>query len=130
MIFVVVGAFFAYFLLGYVKNSEGQKDDTVFVDAGSKYGNDPKKRHGTYTHSVDFTGVEEWRQADKWQQSLLHEEFMRLFPDFQSMREFAKSNIIGDSFKEKLVSKIDQVESDFYENKIDKNEALGELDNL
>jgi hypothetical protein len=128
LLFVVVGAFFGYFLLGYVKNSEGQKDDTIFVDAGSKYNTSLEKKSGTYKHNIDLSTTEEWRQADKWQQSYLHEEFMRLFPDFEAMREFANNNIIGDSFKAKLIANIDRVENPFYANEIDKNEALKGLD--
>lgn len=128
MLFVVVGVFFGYFLLGFVKNSEGTGEDTVVIN--TDFGGDTslEKKDIIGRSVIDLSLTPESTQSEAWLRSALHNEFLDLFPNFTAMRDFAAERVEGEPFQQQLLNKISQVEDDFFSGRITEDVAKKNLD--
>ena len=131
LLYIIIASLFGYFLLGYVKKSEGEGDKSVFGHESSIQ-KDVKSHHKDSIGQtmLDFTATPQEEQADIWKRSPLHQEFMDLFPDFAAMRDFVQDRIIGESFQQRLLERINAVEDDFFSGRITEREAKEKLDVL
>ena len=117
LLYVIIASLFGYFLLGYVKNSEGEGDKSVFGHKSSIQ-KDLNHKDSIGQIMLDFTATPQEEQADIWKRSLLHQEFMDLFPNFAAMRDFVQDRIMGESFQQQLLERINAVEDDFFSGRI------------
>ena len=131
LLYVIIASIFGYFLLGYVKNSEGGGDKSVYGHKASIQA-DAKSHHRDDIGQIilDFTATPHNEQADIWKRSPLHQQFMDLFPDFAAKRDFVQDRIIGESFQQRLLKRINAVEYDFFSGMITQREAKEKLDLL
>ena len=131
LLYIIIAAFFGYFLLGYVKKSEGEGDTSVFGHRASIMAD-------TKSHSIDVNGQEildfsntlEDEQVSIWKRSALHQEFMDLMPNFMAMRDFVQDRIISKSFQRQLLERINTVEDAFFSGEITQRETKERLDLL
>jgi hypothetical protein len=130
LVFVAVGIFFGYFMLGFVKNTEGTGDDTVTININSNTDSSLIGKNIIGQTTINLGTTTEAKQGEVWKNSSFHSEFMELFPDFSAMRDFVKDRVLGDDFQKKLIDKIDSVEDDFYSGKIGRDVAIKNLDDL
>lgn len=129
LLYLVIAAFFGYFLLGYVQKSEGEGDASVF-------GHSAMIKSDAKSHIVDINGesildfstTPEEEQIGIWKRSSLREEFMDLIPNFVAMQDFAHDRIIGEDFQQKLLGQIKTVEDEFFSGKITQREIKEKLD--
>ncbi len=70
------------------------------------------------------------KKLQVWKRSPLHAEFLDYFPNFRAMKSFADDRILDNSFKKKLLKKVDGVESEFFSGSISNLEAREKLKNL
>lgn len=131
LLYIIIASLFGYFLLGYVKKSEGEGDKSVFGHKASIQ-QDAKLHHKDSIGQaiLDFSATSPEEQAGIWKRSPLREEFMDLFPNFTAMRDFVQDRIIGESFQQQLLKQIDTVEDDFFSGKITQREVKEKLDLL
>ena len=130
LLFIVVGVFFGYFMLGFVKNTEGTGNDTVTINLNSGGDSSLLGENSIGQTTIDLSTVPESGQSIAWKESSLHSDFMDLFPDFSAMKDFANDRVLGDPFQQKLISKITTVEDDFFSGKIEREAAIKALDDL
>lgn len=131
LLLVVVASLFGYFLLGYVKKSEGEGDVSVFGQKASL------KEDATFHHKdsigqliLDVSGTSDDKRMGIWKRSPLHDQFMTLFPNFTAMRDFVQDRIVGEALQQLLLKQIGTVEDDFFSGKITQREAKEKLDQL
>ncbi len=124
LLYIIIASFFGYFLLGYVKQSEGEGDQSVFGHQASIQ-KDAKSHHEDSIGQVilDFTTTSQEEQAGIWKRSPLHEEFMDLFPNFSAMRDFVQDRIMGEYFQNQLLGQINAIEYAFFSGTITEREA-------
>lgn len=72
--------------------------------------------------------IEENRKI--WNSSPLKKEMLALFPKFQEMKEFVNNNIEDDTFKNKLITNIDNVQEQYIGGKLTPNSAKAYLSKL
>jgi hypothetical protein len=131
LIFVAVGVGFLYFITNFIGDIQ-EKDD--------RYGNseyNAKHKYDKY-YSVDAIGqkildvvnADEATQIAAWQDSLLKQEFLELFPDYEEMKKFVKSRTRGEFLQNKLLGKIDEVEGKFLSGALNVEEAKRTIDTL
>ncbi|MEA3456050.1 MAG: hypothetical protein U9R26_06055 [Campylobacterota bacterium] len=131
LLYIVVAAFFGYFLLGYIKQAEGEGDKSVFGHKASIQADNRLHHKDSIGQTIlDFSTASEEEQTDIWKRSPLHQEFMDLVPNFTAMRDFVQGRIIGEDFKQELLKQINEVEDDFFSGKITEREAKEKLDSF
>jgi len=131
LLYIIVAAIFSYFLLGYVQQSEGEGDASVFGHTASIKAD--AKLHSTDINGQSILNISNTfggDQVDIWKRSPLHQEFMDLIPNFMAMQDFVHDRIIDKAFQEKLIKQINTVESDFFSGKITQREIKEKLDEL
>jgi len=131
IIFIAVGVIGSYFLMSFL--SKMQKTDNLSTD-------ETRQERSDLTHYrkdvigqtvLMFNGGESYQQKlNIWKRSPLHQEFLRLFPNFMAMKSFVDDRITDTSFKSKLLKKIDEIESDFFSGAITNIEAREKLKEL
>jgi len=129
LLYVIIASFFGYFLLGYVKKSEGEGGQSVYGYKASMQA-DARSHHKDSIGQImlDFTATPQEEQAGIWKRSPLHQEFIDLIPNFTAMRDFVQDRIIGKSFQKRLLKQINTVEDDFFSGRITEREAKEKLD--
>ena len=76
---------------------------------------------------LDFQHLEIKKQVEIWNQSEFKGEFLELFPDFEGMKRYVDSKIIGDGLKEKLLKNIDSIEIQFISGTLSGNQSKAKL---
>jgi hypothetical protein len=79
---------------------------------------------------LDVEGESEDVQVSAWNQSKLKHELIEYFPDFDTMKLFAKERVRGEILHSKLYQHIDSVEKRFFSGEIDAEKAKKELETL
>ena len=79
---------------------------------------------------IDVEGEPESVQVSAWNQSKLRYELIEYFPDFDTMKLFAKDRVKGDALQKKLAKHIDTIEKRFFSGEIDAEKAKKELETL
>lgn len=76
---------------------------------------------------LDLNGVDIGTQISVWNESKLKKEFLDVFPNFTSMKDFAKERIKGESLTAKLLEHINNIEKKFFDGTINHVVAKEEL---
>jgi len=131
LFYIIIASIFGYFLLGYVKKSEGEGDKSVYGHKASIQA-DAKSHHkdSIGQNILDFSVTPQEEQAGIWKRSPLHQEFMDLVPNFTAMRDFVQDRITDEHFQKQLSGRIDAVEDEFFSGKITLREAKEKLDSF
>ncbi len=131
LLYVIIASIFGYFLLGYVKKSEGEGDKSVFGHKASIQ-EDAKSHHNDSIGQaiLDLSTISQEEQSGIWKRSPLHQEFMDLIPNFTAMRDYVQDRIIGEHFQKQLLGQIDAVEDEFFSGKATLREAKEKLDSF
>jgi len=131
MIYIAIGVGFFYLITTYV--GDIQKEDKVFRN--SEYEQQHKYDQYMTTDSIgqtilDVTLADAKTQVQAWNQSELKKEFLDLFPDFDTMKEFVKNRVRGEMLLKKLDTQISTVEDKFLSGTINAEEAKRALEKL
>ena len=79
---------------------------------------------------LDLTGATKEVQFGAWNESLLKEEFLELFPAFDEMRFFIKDRLRGEELITELTSTIDTIEDKFFSGTMNAEQAKRMLSSL
>lgn len=131
LIFIAVGIAFIYFITNFI--GDIQQEDEKFQS--STY--HEKHRYDQFNavdsigqEILDVTGQPESVQIAAWNNSHLRHELKKYFPDFSTMKLFAKERVRGDILKMRLYKHIDSIEGKFFSGDINAEQAKKELDTL
>ncbi len=131
MVFIAVGIGFFYVVTTYV--GDIQKEDDRLQNSGYEQ---EHKFDRYYTEDsigekiLDVTLADPQTQVAAWNKSPLKQEYLELFPDFDTMRTFIKNRVRGKVLTDKLNKQIQDVEDKFFSGAIDAEAAkrtLGQL---
>ncbi len=131
MVFIAVGIGFFYVVTTYV--GDIQKEDDRLQNSGYEQ---EHKFDQYYTEDsigekiLDVTLADPQTQVAAWNKSPLKQEYLELFPDFDTMRTFIKNRVRGKVLTDKLNKQIQDVEDKFFSGAIDAEAAkrtLGQL---
>ncbi|MCF6205959.1 MAG: hypothetical protein L3J47_03575 [Sulfurovum sp.] len=131
IVFIAVGIGFFYVVTTYV--GDIQKEDEKYQN--STYV-DEHKYDQYYTEDsigqkiIDVTMADPQTQLEAWNRSKLKNEFLELFPDFDTMKAFIKNRVRGEKLIAKLTGKINEVEDKFFSGAIDAEGAKRALENI
>lgn len=131
IIFIVIGMGFMYFITSFV--GDIQAEDEAYRN--DDYNNERKYNKYKAIDSVgqdilDLSGADEKTQVSAWNNSILKDEFLELFPDFDAMKYFVNDRLKGDLLVLKLNTKISAIEDMFFSGTITARDAKQELGNL
>ncbi len=131
MIFLAVGIAFFYVVTTYV--GDIQKEDDVYQN--SEYEKEHKYDQYKTKDSIgqdilDVTTADPQTQVEAWNHSTLKEEFLGLYPDFDTMKTFVKNRVRGEQLVKKLTAKINMVEDKFFSGAMDAEQAKRALETL
>lgn len=114
LFYVLLGLGFLYVITHYVGEIQAEDD---------KYANrEYKKAHKYDTYYakdnvervvLEFSGSDINKQIEVWNNTPFKEELIALFPDFESMKAFARDRIHGEALSQKLLSEITIAEDKF-----------------
>jgi len=131
MVFIAVGIAFFYVVTTYV--GEIQEEDERFRNTGYEQ----EHRYDQYYTEdsigqkiLDVTLAEPETQIKAWNHSRLREEYLELFPDFDTMKAFIQQRVRGEALVGKLTAQINGVEDKFFSGEMNSEEAkrtLGQL---
>jgi hypothetical protein len=115
MVFLAVGIGFFYVVTTYV--GDIQKEDVKYQN--SEYQGEHQFDEYYTTDSIgqdiiDATLADPVTQMKAWNQSNLKQEFLELFPDFDTMKVFIKSRVRGEPLVGKLTKGVSDVEDKFF----------------
>jgi len=79
---------------------------------------------------LDLSGENVQTQLGAWNNSMLKDEFLELFPRFDEMKNFAKDRIRGKILQDKLITTISTIEDKFFSGTMDAEQAKRELSSL
>lgn len=131
LIFIAVGLVFMYFVTNFV-NELQEEDEQLQSTAYQKKHNFDKfmKTDSIGQTILDVAGESAEVQISAWNQSKLKGELIEYFPDFDTMKLFAKERVRGEILHSKLHQHIDSVEKRFFSGEIDAEKAKKELETL
>ncbi len=129
-LFIMVGVAFLYITPRFVGHL--QQDDRLVSETQKE-----EMRYSNYitTDSIgetilDVTDADEKTQIAAWNKAPIKNEYLDLFPDFDTMALFIKNRVRGDYLVTKLTRQLESVENDFYAGKINAEEAKRRLKRL
>ena len=129
-IFLIIGAGFFYFVINVVKESE---TDTEKIHSTSYQEEKYAKYHKTDSIGqdiLDVTLADPATQVKVWNSSTIKEEFLEIFPDFDTMKVFIHNRVRGESLIKKLTKKINEVEDKFFSGAMNAEQAKRALENI
>jgi len=132
IILMVVGLGFAYFVFNFVGDVE-RSDSDSYVSKNEKQAKEWAKYYKKDVLGqpvLDLKGAPMKTAKKVWAQSQLREEMLENFPDFEGMRQFVNDRLLPSPFRDYLLQKIEQVESDYLAGSVDSEKARAILTNL
>ena len=131
LVFIAIGIGFFYFVTGFVGDIQ-ERDDKF---QNTEYQKEHQFDEYITTDSIgqmilDVTLADPKTQIDAWNQSVLKQEFLDLFPDFDTMRMFVKDRVRGDHLIRQLNHKIDTIEDKFFSGAFNAEQAKRALKRL
>ena len=130
MVYIALGIGFFYLITTYV--GDIQKEDTL---SNSSYEIEHKYDQ-YYTEDsigqkiIDVTLADPSIQIDIWNKSPIKNEFLELFPDFDTMKTFIKNRVRGKHLVQKLMAKVSDVEDKFFSGTMSAEDAKRALKNI
>ena len=131
MIFIAIGLGFLYFVTNFVGDIQAEDD----VYANNEYKQEHKYDAYKTVDSIgqdilDLTGADAKTQLGAWNSSLLKDEFLENFPNFDEMKHFVNDRIRGKLLQDKLNNTINTIEDKFFSGTITAEQAKRELSSL
>jgi len=131
MVFIAVGIGFFYLITTTI--GDIQKEDEVFQN--SEYKQEHKYDQYKTIDSIgeeilDVTQADQKIQVEAWNHSELKEEFLDIFPDFDTMRTFVKNRVRGEYLIGRLTDQISKVEDAFFSGTMNAEQAKRALEKL
>jgi hypothetical protein len=131
MFFIAIGMGFLYFVTNFVGDIQAEDD---------AYANNDYKQEHIYDkyqaidsigqEMLDLTGADAKTQLGAWNNSMLKDEFLELFPRFDEMKNFVKDRIRGKILQNKLTTTINTIEDKFFSGAVDAEQAKRKLSSL
>ena len=131
MIFIAIGLGFLYFVTNFV--GDIQAEDDVYQNNDYKEARKYEKFNATDNIGqdiLDVTSADAKTQLDAWNHSLLKDEFLSLFPNFNEMKLFIGDRIRGQVLQDKLTNVVTDIEDKFFSGNISAEQAKRELSSL
>jgi len=91
--------------------------------------------YGMNEYGDEVLLLDKFKENEKkmvWEKSILHEEMLRLFPQFEEMRRLVQERVEeeSESFKERLVEHINSIENEYVAGQLDAKSAKKALANF
>lgn len=129
--FIAVGIAFFYLVTTYVGDIQ-EKDDRL-----QNTGYETEHKYDQYYTEdsigqkiLDVIAADPKTQVEAWNASEVRVEFIDLFPDFDTMKEFVKNRVRGEELIQKLTRQINEVESKFFSGSMNAEQAKKALERL
>ena len=132
LIFVGVGAAFAYFVFHFVGDVEKEDPysyvsrDEARAKAGAKY----YEKDALGEPVLNLAGVPMKKAREVWRESQLRKEMLDLCPDFEGMKDFVNDRLRPSAFRKKLLERLDDVEGEYLGGSIDSETAKRKLSEI
>jgi hypothetical protein len=131
IIFLMIGAAFFYFVINVVKDTEMEDDP----HRNAAYQQENRYAQYMKTDSIgqdilDVSFADPATQTKAWNASPLKEEFLEIFPDFDTMKGFVKNRVRGEELVQKLIGRVNTVEDKFFSGTISAEQAKHSLEKL
>jgi hypothetical protein len=131
LIFIAVGIVFMYVVSNFVTDLQKEDEQLQSSTFYKKHSIDKFIKTDSIGQTIlDVEGEPIEVQVSAWNQSALKSELVEYFPDFDTMKLFAKDRVRGEELKTKLVKYIDTIEKKFFAGEIDAERAKKELATL
>ena len=131
MIFIAIGLGFLYFVTTFVGDIQAEDDAYRNNDYNQEHIYDKYQTVDSIGQRIlDLTGADVTTQLGAWNNSMLKDEFLELFPRFDEMKSFVSDRIRGQLLKNKLTHTIDTIEDQFFSGTINAEQAKHELSSL
>ena len=131
LVFMAIGLGALYLVINFI--GDIQEEDDKYQNEG--YQQEHKYDAYQMVDSIgqevlDVTGADVTTQVNAWNQSMLKQDFLALFPDFSEMQVFITERIRGDKLKSKLSTLVEDIEGDFFGGGISPEQAKRKLGSL
>ena len=131
MVFLAIGFAFFYVVTTYI--GEIQEEDENYQN--SAYQEAAKYEKYNAIDSIgqsilDVSGADTATQIAAWNNSMLKEDFLMLFPSFDEMKHFINDRVKGKTLQDKLMSTVSGVEDKFFSGTMDEDQAKSTLGSL
>lgn len=131
MFFIAIGLGFLYFVTNFVGDIQAEDDAYRNNDYKQEHIYDKYQATDSIGQEIlDLTGADAKTQLGAWNNSLLRDDFLALFPRFDEMKNFVKDRIRGKILQDKLISTISTIEDKFFSGTIGAEDAKHELSTL
>jgi len=131
MFFIAIGLGFLYFVTTFVGDIQAEDDAYKNNDYSQEHIYDKYQAVDSIGQDIlDLTGANVKTQLGAWNNSMLKDEFLELFPRFDEMKNFAKDRIRGKILQDKLIATISTIEDKFFSGTMDAEQAKHELSSL
>jgi len=128
MIFIGIGIGFLYFITTFIGDIQAEDDAYQNKDYNTKHLYDKYQTVDNIGQEIlDLTGAPKSVQFSAWNDSLLKDDFLELFPDFSEMKLFVNDRIIGKELQNKLNHNLEGVEDKFFSGDMTAEQAKREL---
>jgi len=131
MFFMAIGLGFLYFVTTFV--GDIQAEDEAYQNNGYNQEHIYDKYQAVDSIGqgiLDLTGADAKTQLGAWNQSMLKDEFLELFPRFDEMKSFVKDRIRGKTLQNQLMSTVNSIEDKFFSGTMSAEQAKRELSEL
>ncbi|GEM_PF-1156509 len=134
-----VGVGFLYLIVNFISNVNQGEQLASIVPAGNngyatQITDDDMKRFytkdATGSEILDLNNMPLEQAKSVWIQSSVKDKVLSLFPNFNYMRDQIKLKVREGKFREYLLRKLDEVESDYLSGSIDSLKAQEMISNL
>jgi hypothetical protein len=131
MFFIAIGLGFLYFVTNFVGDIQAEDDAYANNDYKQEHIYDKYNTVDSIGQDIlDLTGADVKTQLGAWNNSLLKDEFLDLFPDFTEMKNFINDRVRGKILKDKLTKTVTTIEDKFFSGGITAEDAKRELSTL
>ena len=131
MIYIAIGIGFLYFITSFVGDIQAEDEAYRNNDYNKQRQYDKYKTVDSIGQEIlDLTGADANIQFEVWNNSILKEDFLELFPKFFEMKNFINDRIRGKILQDKLLEIVKDIENKFFSGSISAEQAKHELSNL
>ena len=131
MFFIAIGIGFLYFVTTFVGDIQAEDEAYHNNDYNQEHIYDQYQTVDSIGQGIlDLTGADAKTQLGAWNNSMLKDEFLENFPNFDEMKHFVNDRIRGKLLQDKLNNTINTIEDKFFSGTITAEEAKRELSSL
>jgi len=131
MIFIALGMGFLYFVTNFIGGIQAEDEAYQNKDYNQERKYDKYQGVDSIGQGIlDLTGADAKTQLAAWNNSMLKDEFLENFPNFDEMKHFVNDRIRGKLLQDKLNNTINTIEDKFFSGTMDAEQAKRELSSL